>query len=774
MIPSVRASDLSLREQVRVLSGHDEWRTEKVDGAGPAMLSDGPHGLRVQPEGGDHLGFGDSVPATCFPPAATLACTWDDARAREVGAAIGLEARALGVDVVLGPGLNVKRHPLGGRNFEYFSEDPLLSGHLAAALVEGIQSRGVGACLKHFAVNNQESHRFVVDAVVDERTLRELYLAGFEHAVRASRPWTVMASYNSVNGEHATEHHQLLTTILRDEWGFDGLVMSDWGAVSDRARGIAAGMDLEMPTSRGLFDRDVCEAVESGVLSAAAVETSAQRVLDLLARCPTGERPELPVADHDALARRVAAEATVVLENDGLLPLAPGLSVALLGDFADRPRYQGSGSSLVTPTRLTTAREALTARGVTLVDDPATADVAVVLVGLPPTHESEGFDRPGLDLPPEHDALVEQVSAANPRTVVVLSAGGPVRLPWHDRVAAVLTGHLGGQATGAALADVLYGDVEPAGRLAESWPAALADVASDPWFPGHPHQVEHREGLFVGYRHHTTADVAPAYPFGHGLGYVRPDWSAAAVDRDVLPAGETVSVTVTVTNRTDRAASDVVQVYLHDRTGVVLRPRRELAAYARVRLQPGESRRVELEVPARAFAFYDVEREDWATPSGRYDVEVARSSADVVAALAVRLTGGVDSAPESAGTPPVAATDDAFARRLGRPVPAPRPLRPFTRESTVGELATTRVGRLLRRALTAAAPLDQAAGDDETLRLMLERSLEELPLRSVAIFSGGRLRWPAVDAVLALVNGRPWAVPSALRRRRQNVKTPLP
>lgn len=768
MTERVDASSLSLRERVRLLSGHDEWHTEASSRLRPAMLSDGPHGLRVQPDGrGDHLGFGDSVPATCFPTAATLACTWDDELVREVGAAIGLEARALGVDVVLGPGLNIKRHPLGGRNFEYLSEDPLLSGHLAAAMVDGIQSQGVGACLKHFAVNNQESHRFVVDAVVDERTLRELYLAAFEHAVRASRPWTVMASYNLVNGEHATEHAWLLTTVLREEWGFDGLVMSDWGAVSDRVRGIAAGMDLEMPTSRGLFDRSVLDAVADGNLPEEAVDRSAQRVLDLLARCPEGARPELPVDDHDALARRVAAEASVVLDNDGVLPLAPGATVALLGDFADRPRYQGSGSSLVTPTRLTSAREAFAARGITVTDDPAAADVAVVLVGLPGTYESEGFDRDGLDLPPEHKALVECAAAANPRTVVVLSAGGAVRTPWRDRVAAVLTGHLGGQATGAALVDVLYGDVEPAGRLAESWPAERGDVASDRWFPGDPHQVEHREGLFVGYRHHVTAGVPAAYAFGHGLGYGRTTWSDAVLDRDEVTAGEAVHVTVTVTNDGETPTSDVVQVYRHDRTGVVLRPRRELAAYARVRLAPGERRTVRLEVPSRAFAFWDIRAGDWAVPTGPHDLEVARSSVAVEATLPLTVTGGVTTAPEAADATAVAADDAAFARRLGRPVPIPRPVRPFTRESTVGELAGTVVGRLVRRALGAAAPLDRTAGDDETLRLMLERSLEELPLRSVAIFSGGRVRWPLVDAVLALANRQPLAALRALRGARR-------
>ncbi|WP_206074566.1 glycoside hydrolase family 3 C-terminal domain-containing protein [Antribacter gilvus] len=776
------ASDLTLDERVSLLSGSGSWLTQPLpDHDVPAVvLSDGPHGLRYQRGAGDHLGIGRSEPATCFPPAVTLASSWDEDLAAEVGRAVGAEARALGVGVVLGPGLNIKRHPLCGRNFEYLSEDPVVSGRMAAALTEGIQSQGVGACLKHFAANNQESHRFVVDVVVDERTLREIYLAGFEHAVRHARPWTVMASYNLLDGLHTTEHPGLLTQILRDEWGFHGLVMSDWAAVHDRAAGVAAGLDLEMPGSRGLFDAEVHEAVRTGALAEGAVTTSAQRVLDLVARAPQPDDAPGVVPDHlreadDALARRAAAAGTVLLRNDGLLPLAPGTRLAVVGAFAEEPRYQGAGSSQVNPTRVTSALDELRARGVEVtyargydparsaddaallaeaIDVAAAADVAVVLVGLPAVRESEGFDREDLALPAQHDALVTAVAAVNPRTVVALSNGGPVLLPWRDRVAAILESYLGGQAGGAALVDVLFGDAEPGGRLAETFPARQEDVASDPWFPGHPHMVEHREGLMVGYRHHVTSGIEPAYPFGFGLGYTTFAWDGAALDREILTPGDGATVTVTVTNTGGRAGSDVVQVYVHDATGVVLRPRRELAGFAKVHLAPGESREVQVRVPARAFAFYDAGAPGWRTPVGRFEVEVARSSADVVATLPVEVEGGVTSAPEPADAEPVARTDEAFARRLGRPVPTPRPVRPFTRDSLVGEVAArTRLGALLQRAIVRRTPVDES--DDEATRLMYERSTRELPLRAAAIFSQGAIDLPTLDALIAAMNGKP-------------------
>jgi beta-glucosidase len=774
-----RISDVSawpLEQQVSMLSGADFWRTTALPehDVPSVVLSDGPHGLRFQQGDSGHLGSAASEPATCFPPAVTLASTWDEALVAEVGRAIGVEARAVGVGVVLGPGLNIKRHPLCGRNFEYFSEDPLLSGHLAAAFVRGVQSTGTGACVKHFAVNNQESHRFVVDAVVDERSLREIYLPAFEHVVGHGRPWAVMAAYNRINGEHATDSRRLLTEILRDEWGFDGLVMSDWAANHDRVAAVAAGLDLEMPSSGGLFDADVVDAVRTGRLSGDDVARCVRRVVDLAERANQQAGPPAPMAEHDALARRAAAEGTVLLTNDGVLPLSQTARVAVIGAFAQQPRYQGSGSSRVNPTRVSSVADEMRRRGLdvryargydpadprpdpALVDQAValarTSDVAVVLVGLPARYESEGFDRSGLDLPAQHDALVAAVCAASPRTVVALSNGAPVAMPWADQPAAILEGYLGGQAGGAALVDVLLGDADPSGRLAETFPGRLDDVAADDWFPGHPHQVEYREGLFVGYRHAATADRPPLFPFGHGLGFDRLDWRDPALRDDSVTAGSGVTVRVTVRNSAQREVTDVLQVYLHDATGVVLRPDRELAAFAKLRLAPGEQRTVELAVPARAFAFYDVVQQGWRTPTGRFDVLLARSSADVVAALPVRVTGGVCAAPEGVDVDPVARSERAFAARLGGAVPRPRPIRPFVRDSTLGELAATRTGRVVRSVLRRVSPVDVDPDDGQTL--MHERALDELPLRAAAIFSGGAITWPMVDAVIAAANGQP-------------------
>lgn len=747
-------------------------------------MADGPHGLRIHGDD-ERVGIGDSDPATCFPPAVTLASSWDEQLAYQVGAAVGVEARCLGVGLVLGPGLNIKRHPLCGRNFEYFSEDPLVSGRLAAAMVEGIQSTGVGACLKHFAVNNQESRRFVVDAIVDERTMRELYLPGFEYAVRTARPWAVMAAYNRVNGTYAGEHPQLLRQILRGEWGFDGLVVSDWAATSDRPRSIEAGVDLEMPGSRGLFDQEVLRALAAGRLSAAAVAHSAQRVVHLISRAPRPQRRRLPVDEHHDLAARVAAEGTVLLSNDGVLPLSGRERVAVIGAFAEHPRYQGSGSSLVNATRITSAVEAFADRGVIhsyaagyepvysgedpelirqAVEAARAADVAVVLVGLPAVHESEGFDRESLALPAQHDRLVQAVAAANPRTVVALSNGSPVLMPWKDDVAAILECYLGGQASGAALVSVLFGDTEPGGRLAETFPARLQDVASDPWFPGGPFQVEYREGLFVGYRHQVSAGLEPLFAFGHGLGYTRIDWSDPAVDSTELTPGTAVTVSVRVTNTGERPGSDVVQVYLADRTGVVLRPERQLVAFAKVRLEPAESRVVQLCVPARAFAYCEPDSGAWTTPQGGYELLVARSSEQVVARLPVQVRDGATTSSQPAELPPVASTDDEFARRLGRPVPVPRQVRPFTRDSPLGDLAPLRVGRLLR-ALVSRGAAKESRIEDVVTREMLARSIEEFPLRTIAIYSKGALRLPVVDAILALANQRLAGAGTGLLRR---------
>ncbi len=789
------ASDLTIDEQLSLLSGADFWRTRALPehGIPSAMLADGPHGLRAQLEATDHLGLASSVASTCFPPAATLASSWNEQLVREVGEAVGREARALGVDVVLGPGLNIKRHPLCGRNFEYYSEDPLLSGRLAASAVSGIQSTGVGACLKHFAVNNQEHRRFVIDAIVDERTLRELYLRGFEHAVRHSSPRMVMAAYNRINGDHATDARWLLTEILREQWGFEGVVVSDWGAEADRVAGVTAGMDLEMPGGAGT-EPALRAALADGTLDPAHVTLSAQRVIDLALDAPSARdaaaEPVPAMAEllepHDALARRAAAQSSVVLTNDGILPLKPGTRVALIGAFAEAPRYQGSGSSLVTPTRLTTAREALEAAGLHVtyspgyepvrsapdlalfdaaVDVARDADVAIVMVGLPGIAESEGFDRDTLALPTQHNALVEAVAAVNPRTVVALSVGAPVLLPWRDDVAAILLSYLGGQASGGALADALLGVVEPAGRLAETWPVAQADVAADPYFPGDLAQVHYREGLFVGYRHATTAGIAPAFAFGHGLGYGSSEWGAASASAASVAEGGSVTVSVAVTNTCNRPRDELVQVYAHDVSGVVLRPRRELVGFARTTLEPGETRVVEIEVGADALRFWDVRTHAWALPRCPLNLEVARSSERIESTVEVRVEGDAIDSAEPPSTAAIAATDEQWAHRLGRPIPEPDAARPFTRESTVGDISHTLTGRALKSAIARMMPLSDDDKNDPTSKALIDRTISELPLRGLAQMSQGKVTWKTVDAVVAFANRRPVAGIGALLRR---------
>lgn len=785
------AADLTLDQQISLLRGGDFWHTQAIpDKEIPAAtLSDGPHGLRLQVDAaGDNLGLAESHPSTCFPPAVTIASSWDTELAREVGAAVGAEARQLGVDVVLGPGLNIKRNPLCGRNFEYYSEDPYVAGRFAAAAVEGIQSAGVGACLKHFAVNSQEHVRFIVDAVLDERTLREIYLAGFEHAVKVAHPWTLMASYNSVNGALASQNKELLTTILRDEWGFDGLVMSDWGAVYERPEGVAAGMDLEMPGGHTLSDGMVKDAVEADVLAREDVTRSAQRVLDLVARAPRGATGRVD-PDHHDLVRRAGAASTVLLTNDGTLPLRRDAKIALIGAFAQTPRFQGAGSSQVNVTRTTTALDGFAEAGVEVTYaagyDPTSAepddglireavrvagaaDVAVVMVGLPPRYESEGFDRDSLSLPEQHDALVQAVAAANPRTVVALSNGAPVVLPWRENVAAILESYLGGQASGGALVDVLLGDAEPGGRLAETFPESINDVASTPWYPGTQlRQTLHREGMFVGYRHHVSGGPAPAFAFGHGLSYTSFDWSDASLSRDrldveQLSAGEGLTVSVAVRNTGERAGSDVVQVYRVDRTGVVLRPRRELVGFAKVHLAAAESRRVDIAVEPRAFEFWDLDSGQWQCPAGEFELVLAKSSTDEGIALSVHITGGVTDCVDSPDRPQTAVTDAEFEARLGRLIPRPRPARPFDRDSTFAELATTPAGRVVRATAWRASGI--AESTDEASLPMMERGFNELPLRSAARFAAGRLDWGTVDAIVAACNG-PRAMWSSLTAR---------
>lgn len=687
MSEHVTSRDLTLEEKASLTSGRDFWSLEGIErlGVPSVMVTDGPHGLRKQRTGGDHVGLTDSVPATCFPPAVGLSAAFDPSLARRVGEALGIEASIEDVAVLLGPGINIKRSPLCGRNFEYMSEDPIVSGEIGAGLVQGIQSRGVGSSLKHFAVNNQETERLRVSADVDPRPLREIYLRGFQRVVRDAQPWTVMCSYNRINGVYASEDPWLLTDVLRGEWGFEGVVVSDWGAVDDRVAGLPAGLDLEMPSSGGRTDAQLVAAVREGRLEESALDLAADRLLELIRRAQ--ERPAEPgpldVDAHHALAREVAGRAIVLLKNeDALLPLAPEARLAVIGEFARTPRYQGAGSSQITPTRLDVPLEEIRAlsRGevgfapgfttdgsgdaaalrAEAVELAGRAEVAVVFLGLPDAAESEGYDREHIDLPADQLALLDAVVEANPRTVVVLSNGSVVALPFADRVPAILEGWLLGQAGGGALADVLLGAVNPSGRLAETIPLRLEDTPAFGNFPGEHGHVRYGEGLLVGYRWYDAKDLAVRYPFGHGLSYTTFAYGEASA---ALTADGDIAVTVPVTNTGDRAGREVVQLYTALPGSTVQRPPRELKAFASVALESGETRPVELLVRREDLAHWDVRVERWIVEGGTYALEIGASSRDLRAATSVEVEGDPVDLPISLSS--------TFEELLAHPVAGP-------------------------------------------------------------------------------------------------------
>lgn len=719
----ISSSDLTLAEKAALTSGADVWNTKPVDrlGVPSMMMTDGPHGLRKQVVGGDHLGLGDSLPATCFPPAVGLGTSFDPTLVERVGVALGVEAAIADVSVLLGPGINIKRSPLCGRNFEYFSEDPIVSGILGAAMVRGIQSTGVGSSLKHFAANNQETDRMRVSADIAARPLREIYLRGFERVVKEARPWTVMCSYNRINGVYASQNRWLLTEVLREDWGFDGLVVSDWGAVDDRVAGLQAGLDLEMPGSDGRTDAQVVAAVESGALSVDVLDATVDRALDLVRKAESRPPISGPLdADaHHRLAREVAARCLVLLKNDGaLLPLARDGRIAVIGAFAEQPRYQGAGSSFIHPTRVDAAVDEIRALasghvafapGYALdravesdalrndaVEIARNADVAVVFVGLPAEAESEGFDREHIDLPVDQLELVDAVLAVNPRTVVVLSHGGVVTLPFADRVPAILDGGLLGQAGGGATADVLFGVVNPSGRLTETVPLRLEDTASFGNFPGEDGHVLYGEGLLVGYRWYDAKGIEVAFPFGHGLSYSSfhyGDAQASIRDGDVV-------IHVDVTNEGDRRGREVVQVYAAVPHSRVMRAPRELKAFRSVDLAPGQTVEVELVIPRADLAHWHVGSDSWVVEGGLHEFHIAASSRDVRATVALTV----------------------------EPDPAHSPL---TRESSLEEVLADPIAvQLIQQVLGSLS--DQMPGIENALQ-------DELMMKLMASFPVGRL-----------------------------------
>ena len=806
-----KVAELTLDEKASLCSGGDFWLSQSIERAGihSFMLTDGPHGLRKHPGDGNQLDISKSVPATCFPTAAALACSWDVDLLHAVGVALGEKCRAEDVGVLLGPGMNIKRHPLCGRNFEYFSEDPLLSGELAAAIVNGIQSAGVGASLKHFAANNQEFNRMVIDTVVDPIALHEIYLRGFEIAVKKSQPWTVMSAYNQLNGQFCSENAHLLTEMLRERWGFEGLVVTDWGAANDRVAGLLAGEDLEMPSSRGANDRRIASAVRAGTLPEATLERSAERVVALALHASEmrEQATEIDEERHHQLAREAAAASAVLLKNDGgLLPLKADQRIAVIGAFAKSPRYQGSGSSQVAPTRLDDAwrciEEAVPPGQLSFapgyrvdadagdagalreqaVEHAAAADVAVVFAGLPPSYESEGFDRDHMRMPVEQLALIDAVCAANERTVVVLQNGSAVEMPWVGKAAAILECFLAGQAGGGAVADLLFGRANPSGKLAETFALHAGDHPSDAWFaenmPGDGKQVQYREGLSVGYRHFNTAGAEVLFPFGHGLSYSAFTYSDLALSSEAIAAGEPLSLTFKLRNDSDVAGSEVVQLYVSPRRPPVWRPAHELKAFRKLALAPGEARSVSIELDRSAFERYCDEAGEWTAAPGEFELQLGASSRDIRLAATVRLQGedrpgpaegsppGYRTASRQAYQPPERdgeswrLSDERFADMLGRPVPPAKRARPFDENSAFGDIASTWLGRKIRQATEREMKKTFSGNeggdgqalpwDDERLRKIVDGT----PLRTLVLFGNGALGFKSLEVMIAWMNGR--------------------
>ncbi|GHV70958.1 glycosyl hydrolase [Spirochaetia bacterium] len=787
-------SQMTLEEKASLCSGRDFWNLKGIPRLGlePVMVTDGPHGLRKQAESADHLGINQSVPAVCFPTAAATACSFDKDLLEEMGKALGEECQAEKVAVILGPGANIKRSPLCGRNFEYFSEDPLLGGDLAAALIQGIESRGVGTSLKHYAVNNQERRRMTINAVVDERALREIYLAGFERAVKKGKPSTVMCSYNRINGIYASENKKILTDILRDEWGFGGLVVTDWGATNDRVEGIRAGLDLEMPSSGGRNDAKIVEAVKNGSLDEALLDITAERVTDLILKAQSaGWGGTYDKAAHQAVARKAARESAVLLKNDDALPVkAASTKAAVIGAFAKQPRYQGAGSSRINPTQLDNAYDALKEQGLVfdyadgyslkpgsgpdqaLIDEACAAargkDIAFVFAGLPDEYESEGFDRENLSLPESHNRLIEAVAKVNPRTVVILLCGAPALLPWAAEVKAILLAYLGGQAGGGAIADLLLGKFSPCGKLAETWPKALEDNSSFAYFPGTIKTVEYRESIFAGYRYYDTANISPAWPFGFGLSYTTFSYGNLQVLREQNSSPAEVSVEVK--NSGDVPGAEIVQLYIGLPASKIFRARRELKGFEKVFLQPGETKKVTFKLDDRSFAYYNVPAKDWAVETGSYLIEVGASSRDIRLSADISVKGDgkeallADLQNKAAAyynlvsggvkTGPWKVPDADFSALLGTPLPAAArsPGEPYTMNSTVAEVYEHPAGKAFLEALRAG--MAQFIGSvDETMARMFEAMIMDMPLRGVLMLGQGQITEEQLTGLLTALNG---------------------
>ena len=782
---------MTLEEKASLCSGKDMWHFKGIERLGipSIMVSDGPHGLRTQQDSGVSTKMNVSVDATCFPLACSTACSWDRDLVREIGKRIGEEAQKEGVQVVLGPGVNIKRSPLCGRNFEYYSEDPYLSGELGAALVEGLDSQGIGASVKHYAINNQETYRMSVNAVVDERTMREIYLPAFEKIVKKSKPATVMASYNLVNGQSATENVHLLDDILVKEWGFDGLVVSDWGAVNHRAEGVAAGMHVEMPSSGGMNDEIIVEAVKAGKLDEKVLDERVDRILEVVFELD-GKRRQgatYDIKEHDEFARKAAADCCVLLKNKNkILPLNKKDKILVVGDMARNPRFQGAGSSFINCHKITSALDALEEEGIAFgfeegyykktrkdcskliakaVARAKDFDKVVIFAGLPGEYEAEGFDRKDMEMPSTHNTLISEIAKVNKNVIVVLSCGSVVTMPWIDEVRGVLLTGLAGQNSGGATVDVLYGKVNPSGKLAETYPLKLAHVPSTAYFPGERYNVEYREGLYVGYRYFESVDAPVLFPFGFGLSYTNFTYKDIQVDKTKIDSDGTVTVTVTVENTGDRDGKEIVQLYVLHSSKAVYMPKLQLRAFEKVEVKAKSSATVSFVLDKRAFAFYDVNEKNWMVESGEYEIAVGGNVRELKLRQTVSVSG-VDSEkikPVAKGwyfSPDVKkpVSDDDFKSLFngGEITRVEHECKKgsFTSDDSFEDMANTSgLASFMLKFMKPMIRMSMNADKYDPNYLMIYEVMKTSPLRSLAFSSQGMFNMKMVDGIVIMMNG---------------------
>jgi beta-glucosidase len=746
---------LSLEEKASFCSGKDFWHLFSVPRLSipEIMITDGPHGLRKK-SSSQSLGILQGVPATCFPSATTIANSWDTQLLQSMGKALALECLTEKVSVILGPGINIKRSPLCGRNFEYYSEDPFLSGEMASNLILGIQSKGVGACVKHFAVNNQETRRMTISAIVDERALFEIYLSAFEKVIKTGKPWMIMNSYNKINGVYASENKKTQVEILREKWGFEGVVVSDWGAVNERALGLACGNDLEMPSSFGYGTSKILKAISSGKLDKSVLDSSVSRILKLIEKSSLvlDKKFSFNRDEHHALARKIASESFVLLKNESILPLSKTQKIAVVGDMASKPRIQGSGSSLVNPTKVDSFIDIIKSKNISLFDVKV-AEVVLVFVGVP--IESEGGDRASMSLPDDQNQLIKDTYSKNKNIVVILTGGSPVEMPWINQVKGLLNIYLPGQAAGGAIFDVLYGIINPSGKLAESLPFSLDDCSASSNFPGNESTVEYRESIFVGYRYYEKVKKAVCFPFGFGLSYTTFKYSNLVVGKKKISPKESLNISFKVKNTGSCAGAEISQVYVSDKESSVFRPLKELKGFSKVFLQPNEEKTISILLDSRSFAFWNPSIHDWYVESGEFDIHVGSSSRDIHLVSTITIVNDVKPPfPKSPavylnGDPKKASSSD-FESILGFPLPpANRPAgKKITLEDTFEIASSTKYGSKIFELINKKL----SSGEADQSDIMMSSIMLQTPFRSLVCMSGGIFSDDVANNLLGTLN----------------------